>query len=65
MSDTVAKQSAAMAAMVQASAKGRALVSGTSGMRDAGKKYMPKYPVYSADLSGCASLWLLPNVARQ
>jgi len=38
-----------MAGMVQASAKGRALVSGTSGMRDAGKKYMPKYPVEQED----------------
>jgi hypothetical protein len=43
MSKTVNKQSKAMADMVEAAAKGRALMGGTDAMRLAGKTYLPKF----------------------
>jgi len=49
MLDTVAKQTDAMAAMVQASAKGRALMSGTAGMRKEGQAYLPKFKAEASD----------------
>ena len=49
MLDTVAKQTEAMAAMVQASAKGRALMSGTAGMRKEGTRYLPKFKAEAED----------------
>jgi len=49
MLDTVAKQTAAMAAMVQAGAKGRALMSGTAGMRKEGTRYLPKFKAEAED----------------
>ena len=49
MLDTVAKQTDAMAAMVQAGAKGRALMSGTAGMRKEGTRYLPKFKAEAED----------------
>jgi len=49
MLDTVAKQTDAMAAMVQAGAKGRALMSGTAGMRKEGQAYLPKFKAEASD----------------
>lgn len=49
MSDTVAKRSSASEAMVSATAKGRALMGGTTAMRDAGQTYLPKFEAESVD----------------
>ena len=49
MLDTVAKQTDAMAAMVQAGAKGRALMSGTAGLRKEGTRYLPKFKAEAED----------------
>jgi hypothetical protein len=49
MFEGVAKQTDAMAAMVQASAKGRALMSGTAGMRKEGQAYLPKFKAEASD----------------
>jgi hypothetical protein len=43
MSKTVNKRSTAMAHMVEAAEKGRALMGGTDAMREAGMKYLPKF----------------------
>ena len=43
MSDTVAKQTAIVAGMVTATAKGRALMGGTTAMRKAGETYLPRF----------------------
>lgn len=43
MSNAVAKRSAASQRMVDAAAKGRALMAGTTGMREAGETYLPKF----------------------
>jgi hypothetical protein len=43
MSKTVNKRSKAMAAMVEAAEKGRALMGGTDAMRKAGKTYLPRF----------------------
>ncbi|MGB1388663.1 MAG: DUF4055 domain-containing protein [Paracoccaceae bacterium] len=43
MSDNVAKRSKAVAVMVQAGAKGRALMGGTTAMREAGEAYLPRF----------------------
>lgn len=43
MSDTVAKRSDTVAAMVSAAAKGRALMGGSDAMRAAGETYLPKF----------------------
>lgn len=66
MSDTVANRSEAVAAMVAASAKGRALVSGTDGMRAAGETYLPRFRAedpqdYRARLN---SSWLFNGYAK-
>jgi hypothetical protein len=66
MSKTVNKRSSVMAAMVEASKKGRALMGGTDAMRDAGKTYLPKFEAelkadYDARL---ASSWLF-NALRK
>ena len=43
MSKTVAKRSPEMAKMIEASAKGRALMGGTEAMREAGELYLPRF----------------------
>lgn len=43
MSDTVAKRSPTVEAMVQAAAKSRVLMSGTDGLRKAGETYLPRF----------------------
>ena len=43
MSDTVNKRSAVMAAMIEASAKGRALSAGTDAMRKGAEQFLPKF----------------------
>lgn len=60
MSESVIKRTETVDAMVQATAKGRALMGGTTAMRNAGETYLPKFkmedPVdYSARL---LSSWL-------
>ncbi|QDP65873.1 MAG: putative portal protein [Prokaryotic dsDNA virus sp.] len=45
--DTVAKRSPASAAMMEGSAKGRALMGGTKAMREAGEAYLPKFEAES------------------
>ena len=60
MSDTVANRSDTCAAMVAATAKGRALMAGTSAMRAAGETYLPRFKAedvvdYNARLN---SSWL-------
>lgn len=47
MSDTVAKRSDASQAMVDATAKGRALMGGTDAMRKAGETHLPKFEAES------------------
>jgi len=66
MLDTVAKQTDAMAAMVQAGAKGRALMSGTAGMRKEGTRYLPKFKAEAEDdyQSRLHSSWLF-NALRK
>jgi hypothetical protein len=49
MSDAVAKRSAASQAMVDAATKGRALMAGTTGMREAGEAYLPKFAAESRE----------------
>lgn len=44
MTDTVAQRTEAVSAMVQAAAKGRALMGGTDAMRSKGETYLPKFP---------------------
>jgi hypothetical protein len=66
MSKTVQKRSKVMAEMVEASAKGRALMGGTDMMRKEGKTYLPKFKAeadedYKARL---AASWLF-NALRK
>jgi hypothetical protein len=66
MSKTVNKRSAVMAAMIEASEKGRALMGGTEAMRKAGQKYLPKFGAeddhdYKARL---ASSWLFNGMRK-
>lgn len=49
MSNSVAKRSGEAEEMAAACAKGRALMGGTSAMRDAGKTYLPKFPAESEE----------------
>lgn len=49
MSAAVAKRSNAAAKMVEATAKGRALMGGTTAMRAAGRTYLPQFPAESQD----------------
>lgn len=49
MSDGVAKRSDASQAMLDAAAKGRALMGGTTAMRAAGEAYLPKFEAESFD----------------
>ena len=66
MSKTVNKRSNAMAKMVEAAEKGRALMGGTDTMRDAGKTYLPKFKAeldadYKARLD---SSWLFNGMRK-
>jgi hypothetical protein len=66
MSKTVNKRSKAMAKMVDAAEKGRALMGGTDAMREAGKTYLPKFKAeadedYEARL---ASSWLFNGMRK-
>lgn len=66
MSDTVAKRTATVAAMVEAGAKGRALMGGTDAMRGAGETYLPKFKAeqaedYTAKLN---SSWLFNGMRK-
>jgi hypothetical protein len=66
MSKTVQKRSGVMAEIVEAAEKGRALMSGTEGMRRAGKTYLPKFVAespedYHARLS---SSWLFNGMRK-
>jgi hypothetical protein len=66
MSKTVNKRSSAMAAMVEAAEKGRALMGGTDSMRKAGKTYLPKFKAeadedYKARLE---SSWLFNGMRK-
>lgn len=47
MTSAVAKRSDAAAKMVEATAKGRALMGGTTAMRAAGRTYLPQFPAES------------------
>ena len=49
MTTAVAKQSASVAKMVAATAKGRALMGGTTAMRAAGRTYLPQFPAEQDD----------------
>ena len=49
MSDAVAKRSEASARMLNSAAKGRALMGGTSAMRTAAEKYLPRFGAESHD----------------
>ncbi|MDG4650104.1 DUF4055 domain-containing protein [Roseibacterium sp. SDUM158017] len=49
MTDTVAKRSEASQAMLDASAKGRALMGGTDAMRAAGERFLPKFEAESVE----------------
>jgi hypothetical protein len=66
MSKTVNKRSKAMAKMVEAAEKGRALMGGTDKMREAGKTYLPKFKAeadedYKARLD---SSWLFNGMRK-
>jgi hypothetical protein len=66
MSKTVNKRSNAMAKMVEAAEKGRALMGGTDTMREAGKTYLPKFKAeldadYKARLD---SSWLFNGMRK-
>jgi hypothetical protein len=66
MSKTVNKRSDAMARMVEAAEKGRALMGGTDTMRKAGKTYLPKFKAeldadYQARLD---SSWLFNGMRK-
>jgi hypothetical protein len=66
MSKTVNKRSKAMAEMVEAAEKGRALMGGTDSMRKAGKDYLPKFKAeldadYKARLD---SSWLFNGMRK-
>nr|WP_309504300.1 DUF4055 domain-containing protein [uncultured Roseovarius sp.] len=60
MSDSVAKRSAASQAMLDAAAKGRALMGGTTAMRAAGETYLPRFEAESPEAydSRLAATWL-------
>ena len=66
MSDTVAKQTDAVAAMVTASAKGRALMGGSDSMRAAGKTYLPKFKAEAAEdyQARLSSSWLFNGMRK-
>jgi hypothetical protein len=66
MSDTVNKRTAVMAEMIEAAAKGRALMGGSDSMRKEGKTYLPKFKAeadedYQARL---ASSWLFNGMRK-
>lgn len=66
MSDTVAKRSDTVAAMVAAAAKGRALMGGSDAMRAAGETYLPRFKAedqidYTARLN---SSWLFNGLRK-
>jgi hypothetical protein len=66
MSKTVNKRSTAMAHMIEAAEKGRALMGGTDTMREAGKTYLPKFKAeqdadYKARLN---SSWLFNGMRK-
>jgi hypothetical protein len=49
MSETVAKRTKAVSAMIEATTKGRALMGGTAAMRKAGEAYLPRFDAESAE----------------
>lgn len=49
MTEAVAKRSAASAQMLDAAQKGRALMGGTTAMRQRGEAYLPRFPMESAE----------------
>ena len=49
MSETVAKTTKAVSAMIDATTKGRALMGGTAAMRKAGEAYLPRFDAESAE----------------
>lgn len=66
MSDSVAKQTPVIAAMVEAARKGRALMGGTDAMRKGGELFLPKFKAedqldYNARLKAS---WLFNGLAK-
>ena len=66
MSDTVAKRTTTVAAMVEAGAKGRALMGGTDAMRLAGETYLPKFKAEQAEdyTARLGSSWLFNGMRK-
>lgn len=66
MSNSVAKRSPASQVMLDAAAKGRALMGGSEAMRRAGKTYLPKFESESTDAyeARLKSSWLFNGYAK-
>jgi len=70
MSKTVAKRTATVTAMIEATTKGRALMGGTAAMRAAGETYLPKFEAetneaYAAKLDRSTLFEAFPRAVEQ